>query len=102
MMSVTVCSHPSDQRAIGESVGCALSGKKSGLDTSVGPVPFANDAKPNRLPDRTQQCNQVPQRVCVVVGAPRECRGGQSWTFFSQLSFIVLQRSCSRFVMVST
>ena len=66
VMSVTVCSNPSDQRATGESVGCAPSGTKCGLDISAGPVP---SCKPNGVLDRTPQCNQVPQRSLSFSGS---------------------------------
>ena len=92
VMSVTVCSNPSDQCAIGESVACAPSGKKSRLDISAGPVPSC----------KRRQAKRSSTAVSVVAGLHRNLSAKSELGFFRKLRLIVLQSFCNRFVMVPT
>ena len=89
VMSVTVCSNSLDQRAIGESVGCAPLGTKSGLDISAGPVPSCKRRQAKRSSRSYPQCNQVLQRCLSLsdsTGMSRQILNWDSFASFGSLS----------------
>ena len=102
VMSVTVCSNPSDQRAIGESVGCGPSGTKSGIDISAGLVPSCKRRQAKRSSRSHPTMKPSSAEVSVVVGLHGKDAANSDLGFFRKLWLTVLQRFCIRFVMVCT